>query len=272
MFKRYYMSLLRGLSLTKGTDMKKKSVVLTLSLPVFLLIGGCAHPLEVRNLDRYRTNSDISLDHRLNLGISAKAADTEGHRMIHAIGRNLLKYNINSTTVEKNDDPIDVLANISVRSENRGSGWNFWADFPGFLIWYPALNGYSYNVMYDIDVSLNDATSGDLLNRFFIPVRLDVRHADISRTWVDGTAWPTLGLSALIGGFPHMRYDESISPIIELETVPVLADYVAQQIATDLRFYRSEARERVDLLRKMLEEDLITQDEFDDKRREITGE
>lgn len=248
--------------------MKKRIAVLTLPL-LAAIIAGCSHPLTVMNLDQYRNTTDISLDHRLKLGISAKAADVNGHRLIHAIGRNLLKYNVESATLAKDDKAVDVLANISVAAENRGSGWNFWADFPGFLIWYPTLEGYNYHVMYDISVSLNDAVSGELINTFFLPVRLQVKHADISRTWVDGVAWPTLGLSALIGGFPHMRFDEEIAPLVELETAPILADYVAQQIAIDLRYYWSEPRARLEKIKTLLEEGIISQDEFEEKRREI---
>jgi hypothetical protein len=249
--------------------MSKWIVTLIFSV-LAILITGCSHPMTVTNLDQYRKTTNISLDHRLKLGVSAKAADVNGHRLIHDIGRDLLKYNVESTTLAKGEEAVDVLATISVAAKNRGSGWNFWADFPGFIVWYPTLNGYDYHVMYDIDVSLNDAVSGELINSFFLPVRLKVKHADISRTWVDGVAWPTLGLSALIGGLPHMRYDEDVSPLVELEAAPVLADYVAQQIAIDLRYYWSEPRARLERLKLLLKEGIITQDEFDEKRREIS--
>jgi hypothetical protein len=106
----------------------------------------------------------------------------------------------------------------------------------------------------------------------FIPVRLDVKHADISRTWVDGVAWPTLGATALIGGLPHMMYDETVTPLVEQEIAPVLADYVAQQIALTLHYYKSMPRDRFERLQKLLDDKLISKEEYEMKRKAILND
>ena len=233
-------------------------------------LSGCTHPMRITNLNNYHNRTVIALEEPLRIGIRANAADLNGHRMIHAIGRDLLKYNAQSTTaVDDTSEFIDVIANISVVSKYKGSGWNYWADFPGFLVWFPAWHGYNYTVLYDIDVTLNDAKTGSLINSFYIPVNLGVKHADISRTWVTGVAWPTLGLSALIGGLPHMTYDQTVTPLIRQEADPILADYVAQQIALTLHYYKSAPRDRFERLKVLKDEQLITEEEYELKRQAI---
>ncbi len=243
------------------------------SVLLAVILAGCTHPMRVTNLDRYHNRTMISLEERLRIGIRASAADLSGHRMIHAISRNLLKYNAQSTTAfDDSHEFIDVIAHISVVSRQRGSGWNYWADFPGFLIWFPAWHGYNYRVQYDIDVTLNDAKTGSLINSFYVPVDLDVKHADISRTWVTGVAWPTLGLTALIGGLPHMMYDETVTPLVDQLAAPVLADYVAQQIALNLHYYKTAPRDRFERLKVMRDEKFITEEEYELKRQAILEE
>ncbi len=251
--------------------MKKLSFHLPL-LALVTVLTGCTHPMAIKNLDNYHNRTIVSLDERLRVGVRANAADLNGHRMIHAIGRDLLKYNAQATTAVDNDGFIDVIANISIVSKYRGSGWNYWADFPGFLIWFPSWHGYNYDVMYDIDVTLNDAKTGKLINSMFIPIRLDVKHADIDRTWVDGVAWPTLGISALIGGLHNMTYDETVTPLVQQEADPVIADYVAQQIALTLHYYKSAPKDRFERLKLMLDEKLITQEEYEQKRKTIVDD
>jgi len=254
----------------KGTQFMKK-LSFTLILPVLAaVLSGCTHPMNVTNLNNYHNKTIVSLDERLRIGIRANAADLNGHRLIYAIGRDLLKYNAQCTTaVDETNEFIDVIANISVVSKQRGSGWNYWADFPGFLLWFPSWHGYNYDVMYDIDVTLNDAKTGKLINSMYIPVRLDVKHADISRTWVDGVAWPTLGLTALIGGLHNMTYDETVTPLVEQEAAPILADYVAQQIALTLHYYKSLPRDRFERLQMLLDDKLISQEEYELKRKAV---
>lgn len=251
--------------------MKNLRIALTFSA-LAALLSGCTHPMTVTNLNNYHNKTIVQLDERLRIGVRANAADLNGHRFIHAVGRDLLKYNAQSTTAVDDTDYIDVIANISLVSQQRGSGWNFWCDFPGFLIWFPAWHGYNYHYMYDIDVTLNDARTGKLINSMYIPVRLDIKHANIDRTWVDGVAWPTLGATALFGGLHNMTYDETVTPIVAQEVDPVLSDYVAQQIALALHYYKSAPVDRLEKLQMLRDSKWITQEEFDTKRKAIVDD
>jgi hypothetical protein len=226
--------------------MKVTQFILTLLTAIAVLIG-CTHPLTVTNINNYKPTSIIALKTPMNIAIRPTAPDLQGHRMIHAISRDLLKYNAESTTAfTDNQSGIDVIADIAVVPQYRGSGWNFWVDFPGFLIWAPAWHGYNYHANYDIDVRLSDAKTGKLINTIFVPVRMKVKHADMNRTWTTGVGIPTLGIAPLIGGLVTMNYDETVTPLVNQQADPILADYVAQKIAVTLHYFKSTPRDRVE--------------------------
>jgi hypothetical protein len=234
------------------------------------MLSGCTHPLRVNNLNNYQNPSVIALQERLRLGIRPTAPDLQGHRLIHQVSRDLLKYNAESSTaVDEDNTYIDVIADISIVPEYKGSGWNFWVDFPGFLIWAPAWHGYNYHAGYDIDVRLNDAKTGQLINTIFVPVRLDVKHADISRTWTTGAAIPTLGLAPLIGGLVAMNYDPTVTPLVNQQVDPIISDYIAQQIALTLHYHKSAPRDRFEKLERLKNDGLITEDEYQTQRKKI---
>ncbi|MBC8205878.1 MAG: SHOCT domain-containing protein [Kiritimatiellales bacterium] len=248
-----------------------KAIHFTLTLLIATaVLTGCTHPIAVTNLNNYRPSTLIPLEERLSIGVRATAPDLQGHRLIHAIRRDLLQYNADSVmTIDNENASLDVFADIAVVPEYKGSGWNFWAEFPGFLIWFPAWHGYNYQANYDIDVRLSDAQSGQLINTIYIPVRLKVRHADISRTWTDGVSWVTLGIPSLIGGLVYMNYDETVTPLVTQLADPTVADYVAQQIATKLHYYKSAPHDRIEKLEQLMADGVITEEEYITKRQAI---
>ena len=234
------------------------------------VLSGCTHPVAVTNLNNYKPSTLIPLEERLSIGIRATAPDLQGHRLTHAIRRDLAKYNADSIMTDSNATaPLDVIADIAVVPEYKGSGWNFWVDFPGFLIWAPAWHGYNYQANYDIDVRLTDAKTGELINTIYVPVRMKVKHADISRTWTTGAGIPTLGTAPLIGGLVTMNYDETVTPLVNQLADPTIADYVAQQIATKLHYYKSSPSDRIEKLEQLTTSGVITEEEYKTRRQAI---
>ncbi len=66
-----------------------------------------------------------------------------------------------------------------------------------------------------------------------------------------------------------MMYDETVTPLVEQNVAPVLADYVAQQIAITLHYYKSLPRDRFERLQKLLDDKLISKEEYEMKRKAI---
>ncbi len=207
-------------------------------LMLIATLSGCAHQLQIKNLDTYHNTSMVALETPLRVGIRATCNDIAGQKIVHGIGGNLTKYNARATTAVAGDNSnVDVLAAVSILSDYKGSGWNFWVNFPGFLVWAPAWHGYNYQLTHKVIVNLSDAKTGEQINSLDIPVVLNVRHADFNRTWTE-LSWFEWGVIAFVGGIVFIGYDESVTPLVEQRAGPVITDYIAQQIACSLEAYK----------------------------------
>ena len=172
---------------------------------------------------------------KVTVGIVSSAEEVDSQRLVKGIGEALRKYSATVILPYSAGDrrKVDVVAKISVRSEHKGSVWNFFVDFPGFLVWAPAWNGYVYRVNYDVDVLLTSASDGRKLDSWSQPIRLNVRHADATRTWTE-LSWLEVGAAAFVGGLLHIRYDEGVSPLVSDKIGIPIGDYIAQEIVTRL--------------------------------------
>ena len=211
-----------------------KGVRLFLLVAGVSVFSGCAHQLDVKNLNMYRNTSLSTLDKTMKIGVVADSKKMEGKRFVKEIADSLSKYNVHATTsVLNNRSKLDVVATISVDSEYKGSGWNFLINWPGFLIFTPAWHGYVYEIGHNFTVLLTDGPSGKEIDSFSIPVVLDIRHAAINRTWTE-IGWLEYGIIPLIGGIAFTEYDKTVTPLAHEKVGPVIADYMAQEIADRL--------------------------------------
>jgi hypothetical protein len=206
-----------------------------ISIVIVSVFSGCAHQLEIKNLDMYKNTSLISLKKQAQVGIVADTRTMEGIIFIKKIADSLQRYNIKATTaVSLNEKKLDYVVKITVNSDYKGSGWNFWINWPGFLIFTPAWHGYNYTIEHNLSVLLTDPKSGAQLDSFYIPIKLDIRHAAINRTWTE-IGWLEFGVIPLVGGVFFIQYDNNVTPIAHDMAIPVLADFIAQEIAERLQ-------------------------------------
>ena len=205
----------------------------TIALVTIVLLSGCAHPLTVKNLNSYSNLGMASLSKRLSIGVIPYNGDIHCEKIMKGIGDALgkygsdvlLPYNLSSSR------KVDIVANISVKPEYKGSLWNLLLNFPGFLIWAPALNGYVYKVNYNVDVLLTNPIDKTKIDSFNLPINLDVRHADINRTWAE-LSWFEVGSIALVSGIFYTGYDKTVSSLIADEMKMPIGDYIAQKIVS----------------------------------------
>ena len=61
------------------------------------------------------------------------------------------------------------------------------------------------------------------------PVNLNLRHADISRTWTE-IGWLEWSVIPFIGAFVFIRYDKGVTPILMDAIQDPIGDYIAQEI------------------------------------------
>lgn len=202
-----------------------------LGLAALLAGAGCTHTLEVKNLNSYRSASIVSLKKPMTIGMVQTTESPESHRLVKAVGQALGK---NSAQVllpytPTPDRPVDVVAEINITSEYKGSGWNFLINWPGFLVFVPALNGYVYKANYQVDIALANSANPLQKDTWTMPINLDLRHAEIDRTWTE-IGWLEWGVIPLIGGIVFTQYDPDVTPVLMDVIETPVGDYIAQEI------------------------------------------
>lgn len=213
--------------------MAKFKLLSLMLLSVFMF--GCSHHLEIRNLNAYQASSMTTLSRDISVGIITPNDNSNGQVLVSGAAQALSNYvgKIIYPYSPSHSQDVDVVSKITVKSHHKGSGANFFINFPGFLVWAPAWNGYVYKTSYDVDVSLLDSTGQSIIDTFSIPITLDVRHADIDRTWTE-VSWFEVGVIGLVGGAVFVQYDDDVTPLVENEAKTTLGDYLAQEIAKRL--------------------------------------
>jgi hypothetical protein len=206
------------------------SVIIWLCVSM-MLMGGCAHPLVITNLESYRAYGASSLEKPLKIGIATDSNEPEQRRLLDGIASALGGFSAQVTMpyAANSQKEVDVIAAIDIETEHKGSGWNFLINWPGFLIWTPAWHGYVYEVKYTIHCTLKKGGSKETIDQFRIPIALDVRHAAINRTWTE-ISWLEVSAIAFVGGLVFINYDESVTPLVSEKVETPLGKYIAQEI------------------------------------------
>lgn len=203
---------------------------------VFCMAQGCSHPLEVKNISKYSASSIESLSKDLSIGVVTPNDSESGQKLVTGTAQSLSNYvgKVVYPYSPSTSDYVDILTKISVKSDHKGSVANFFINFPGFLIWTSAWNGFVYKPSYDVDVEIINASDNSPIETFTIPIRLDVRHAEFDRTWTQIT-WLESGIIGFIGGLVFIKYDDDITPLVEDRIQKTIGDYIALEVSTRLK-------------------------------------
>ncbi len=212
-----------------------------------LLTTSCAHALEVKNIDLYKSAFINSQQTNMRVGLIGVTSTPDEERLLtaaaNALKRDGFKVDYPFHASEENKKAVDYVVKVSASSEYKGSGWNFLINWPGFLIWTPAWHGYNYQAIYGFDVDITDTKTGEALPRLSIPVDLDLRHADMNRTWTE-LSWLEWSLIAFIGGLIFTRYDKSVTPLLVNAIETRIGDYTSSKIAATLISAKIEPSQR----------------------------
>lgn len=254
---------------------------------ILTLASGCAHPLVVKNMDAYRVSGTTAQTTKKSIGVVPTSGSYYDQVILNGVADSLRRYSIEVVMpyAKGGERKVDVVANVDLHSQYYGSGINFLIDWPGFLIWMPAWHGYVYSIKHNFSVRLEDGKSDATLDTFNIPVDLNIRHAAMNRTWLAESGWWLLySVPALIGGIVHTEYDPNVTPLEAKEVAAPLGDYVAQEIirripagankvAVEKKATTDEPKTTLGgslrELNKLKEDGLITQEEFDAKKKSL---
>ena len=203
-----------------------------------LLSGGCNHALRVTNLDDYtvaaRPTSDAEpLDVRLAVFSGAPEAQFWFDTIVERLRRDPGIRELRTADEAANFEADRILA-ITPTVRHRSSGWNFWINWPGFVVLLPASHGYMYRIEVITRVAIYDA-KGRPREQFELPVSYHLRHADMDRASFANLGWLFLSFTAFIGGIWNVRVfdDRLIEPTHEIVR-DNYADFVAAEIVPRL--------------------------------------
>jgi hypothetical protein len=197
-----------------------------------IALAGCTHQLACKNIGDYKPTALGTVSEPLTIGLVPIGGDEYGDQLIrHVRDALILRYNAKVILpyLPGSSESTDIVATLSVKPKYEGSGWNFLVNFPGFLVFVPALNGYVYQVSYNTSVVLQNTADKTTLATFDVPITLNLRHADINRTWTE-VSWLEWGVIAFVGGIVFTQYDSSVSPIVMKDLGPQLGEYLATEI------------------------------------------
>lgn len=222
-------------NLEKEKKMQLKNCVTLFVTTCFCIgmffVSGCSHPLTITNLNSYRAFGMTSLDRPISIGLNVDATEPEERRLMNGVATALgaysaqviMPYQLNSQR------KVNVIAHVDMTTKHEGSGWNFLINWPGFLIFTPAWHGYDYKVRYNINCTLTNAANREKISQFSLPINLNVRHADIDRTWTE-LSWLEVSAIAFVSGIYFIRYNNSVTPLVSEKVENPIGRYIAQQI------------------------------------------
>ncbi len=201
---------------------------------IFLFMAtGCTHSLRITNLESYYTiPSAPSVKKTFKIGVtSSNVADMETSKYINAITEALQR----DSSVERVIYPykqtvhqVDIVVDITAIPHYSGSNSNFFVNWPGFIIFAPAIWGYGYNAEIDTKVNVT-RLEDNYTQQIDIPTKWKFRQAEMDRTWTE-IGWLEWGIIPFIGGFVFTGYDSDVTDEFIRRVSPTYGPYVAGKI------------------------------------------
>ncbi len=219
--------------------MKTKFSVLFIMIMLFTV--GCSHNMRVTNLEDTFSPPVPPPKEILKVGVkSSDDAQMERYRYISSIVDALKR----SGSFEKiiypynhsiHKDDVDILVDLSVTPTYSGDASNFLINWPGFIIFAPAIWGYGYSA--DINTIANITFSeNNITQQLNLPLKYNFRQAEFDRTWTE-IGWLEVGVIPLIGGIAFTQYDSDVTDEFISQVAPNYGANVAKRIIEAIYTY-----------------------------------
>jgi hypothetical protein len=198
-------------------------------LAATLLATGCSHALRLTNTERFQITPTPPLQPTRTVGIrSPNIGDLHTRGYVEAIAEAARRDGTFDRVVFPYDgsQPLDVVLDVAVKPTYDGKGTNFLVNWPGFLIFAPAIWGYGYEARIETKVMVR--TKEGAAHELLIPTHFEFREAEIDRTWTE-IGWLEIGIIPLIGGIAFTQYDTDCTPEFMRKVGPYYGAYVVQR-------------------------------------------
>lgn len=209
----------------------------TVAFVLAALLCGCSHDLEIRDLDRFSERVMDASQAGLSVGLALDSSGLDDEILAQEVASALQRQARYHVTYPATDFTwADVFIRMTlVEKEKTGSVGNFFVCFPGFLLFTHAWLGYAYHSTLTVRCDLVAAVTGEHIGTIEVPIGLDMRQAELDRTWANGfLGWYYAGIPCFINGFFCVPYDPDLDPVLRREVFPILGAHVASQIIRTL--------------------------------------
>lgn len=218
---------------------KRMSAVRVFHVLVVLALGsigsGCSHNMRITNLDDNFTTPSAVPKQTVRVGVtSSSMSHPQTSKYVNAIVEALQRNSgvervIYPYSHSNNKGQADAVVDISVNTRYDGKGSNFFVNWPGFLIFAPAIWGYGYTADIETQAFIDNLKTGSS-QQLSMPLRYEFRQAEFDRTWT-GIGWFEVGIIPLIGGLAFTGYDDDVTPEFIRTVTPSYGSFVAQKTA-----------------------------------------
>ncbi len=205
---------------------------------------GCSHPMQIKNLEMYAVPVLLGgggEPTRIAITPFSGTPDELWYHnaLVSGLARDPMFSNVQTDYIPrlaKNDETKpDILLSIKPRVNYRSSGWNFLINWPGFLIFTPAWNGYVYRADV-MSVFQLQSVDGETLDHLEVPMTYSMRHADSDRTTVAELSWFEVSSMAFFGGIYNANvFDRDAIAPFHSQAKDNYATYVLAQARTRIR-------------------------------------
>jgi S1-C subfamily serine protease len=220
----------------------RRAISLLASTAAILSLA-CSHELQIKNLGMYQASYQVGAETaRPRIGILPFEGTPEDLFYFNTIVERLsadpgiadLRTDYMPRIAEARPGPErlfkpDLVLAIKPKVTYRSSGWNFLVNWPGFLIFTPAWNGYVYHADLMTTFVTLDA-GGKTLDQLEVPMSLSIRHADANRSVWAGLSWFEVSLLAFSSGIYFANsFDREVIPPFQNHVKDTYANYVISQ-------------------------------------------
>lgn len=209
-----------------------KKLVLIMAIVGSLFFTGCSHNMRITNLDDYFAPPSPPLKAPIKIGVtSSNSTDPQTSKYVNSIVDALQRTGSFERVIypySQSVHEVDVVIDIAVQPSYTGQGSNFWVNWPGFLIWAPAIWGYGYNAEIETKANITNL-KGSGSQQITVPVKYKFRQAEIDRTWTE-IGWLEVSLIPFIGGFVVMDYDPDVTDEFIAKVSPNYGPYIVKKI------------------------------------------
>ena len=205
---------------------------------------GCSHELQIKNLNTYNTPLHLGTVESTPAIAIVPFAGTEDdlfffndivERLSQDPGIGDVRTDYIARLARRGGFEPDLIVDVKTKVDYRSSGWNFLINWPGFLIFTPAWNGYVYHADVRTTFVFLDA-NGSALDQLDVPMSFSIRHADMDRTIFTGLTWLEVSLLAFGGGIYNANsFDRDVIPPFHTQVKDTYANYVLAQAQQRVR-------------------------------------